>query len=217
MALEMRKTGMSYNDIRARLHLSKSTLSRWLQNIPLSPEAINKLNSSKQMKVERYRNTMKEKRERKLNIYYESEKKYISPLSSKELYLAGLFLYWGEGSKTVRHTVSINNTDPTVLQFVLLWFAQSLKIPKNKIKVMLHLYSDMDINKEKDFWSKILHIPLNQFLKPYVKQTLKSGLDQRGFGHGTCGLMVYDTKLKEKILMALKFVSDQSQKEIPFF
>ena len=216
IALKMRKKGLSYNDIKSKLRLSKSTLSRWLQNIPLSPEAINKLNLNKQIKIERYRNTMNEKREKKLKVYYNDAKKYILPLSSKELYLAGLLLYWGEGSKTVRHTVSINNTDPAVLQFALSWLTQSLKIRRNKIKVILHLYSDMNINKERNYWSKILHLPLSQFLKPYIKHSLRSEIDQRSFGHGTCGLMVYDTKLKEKILMALKVISDQSKNEEPF-
>jgi len=209
----MRMEGKSYSDILDKVRVSKSTLSRWLQEIPLSPDAIKKLNSVKIMKIERYRNTMNRQREEKLRNYYENAKNTIFPLSPKELYIAGLFLYWGEGSKTVRHTVSINNTDPSVLQFTIKWYLQSLKITRNKIKVMLHLYSDMNKNKEMIYWSKILKIPLNQFLNPYIKQSLRSGLNQKSFGHGTCGLMVYDTVVKEKILMALKAISNQSRKE----
>jgi len=215
-AVKMRKEGKSYSDILSQVHVSKSTLSRWLQNIPLSSDAIIRLNSVKKMKIERYRNTMNTQREEKLRGYYNDAKKIIYPLSSRELYLAGLFLYWGEGSKTVRHTVSINNTDPSLVQFALKWYIQSLKIPRNKIKVMLHLYTDMDKSREMTYWSKILEIPLSQFLNPHIKQSLRRELSQKSFGHGTCGLMAYDTIVKEKILMALKVISDQSKKEMSF-
>jgi orotate phosphoribosyltransferase-like protein len=42
-AIEFRKDGLSYGDIRKRLNVSKSTLSFWLKSITLSPELRKKL------------------------------------------------------------------------------------------------------------------------------------------------------------------------------
>lgn len=208
-ALELRlKEKMSYSQIKKTLGVSKSTLSYWLRDYPLSKERINELRGRSERRIEKFRKTMRAKRERRLNGFYREEKRKWLPLSKRELFIAGLFLYWGEGGKTVRHTISLNNTDPQVMKFTLHWLIEALEIPREKIRVYLHLYSDMDVGKEMGFWSKELKIPLSRFVKPYIKKSKKADIDHKGFGHGTCGLLVCDTRLKERILMNIKAIAD---------
>jgi transcriptional regulator with XRE-family HTH domain len=208
-ALELRiKKKMSYSQIKKILGVSKSTLSYWLRNYPLSKERIRELRDWSEVRIEKFRQTMKVKREKRLKRLYEEEKRIWLPFLKRELYVAGLFLYWGEGVKALKSSVSLNNTDPKVVKFYLYWITKALKIPKRKIKVYVHLYSDMDINKALNFWSKELKIPLSQFNKPYVKSSKKANIDHRGFGHGTCGLIVNDVRLKEKIMMGIEAVAD---------
>jgi len=208
-ALVLRKQGKSYSQIKKELKVSKSTLSLWLRKYPLSKEQINKLRAWSEIRIEKYRQTMQQKREIRLLNYYKEEKRKWLPLSLKELYLAGLFLYWGEGAKTIRSQVSINNTDPDVLKFSLYWMCAVLKIPKEKIQVYLHLYNDMNMSKEIDFWSKTLNMPKRLFSKPYIKKSKRTDLTQKGFGHGTCGLRTNNTVMKESILMAIQAIADQ--------
>ncbi len=208
-ALELRlKKKMSYSQIKKTLGVSKSTLSYWLRDYPLSKERINELRGRSETRIEKFRETMRRKREKRLMGFYSEEKRKWLPLSEKEFFIAGLFLYWGEGAKATYHKVGLNNSDPQVIKFTLYWMTRSLKIPKKKIKVDLHLYEDMDIDIEKYFWSKQLNIPLSQFIKPYVKKSKKADIDHKGFGHGTCGLYVYETPLKERILMAIEAIAD---------
>lgn len=208
-ALELRlKKKMSYSQIKKTLGVSKSTLSYWLRDYPLSKERINELRGRSERRIEKFRKTMRAKRERRLNGFYREEKRKWLPLSKRELFIAGLFLYWGEGGKTGRHTISLNNTDPQVMKFTLHWLIEALEIPREKIRVYLHLYSDMDVGKEMGFWSKELKIPLSRFVKPYIKKSKKADIDHKGFGHGTCGLLVCDTRLKERILMNIKAIAD---------
>lgn len=207
-ALLLRKQGKSYSQIKIELGLSKSTLSVWLRNYPLSRERINQLRGRSEVRIEKYRQTMQKKRDERLSQYYKEERKRWLPFSSRELFIAGLFLYWGEGGKTLRNQLSINNTDPSVLKFVLYWMRIALEIPKDKIQVFLHLYSDMNIKKELDFWSKELNMPINLFTKPYIKDSKRSDLTQKGYGHGTCGLRVNNTVIKERILMLLNVIAD---------
>ena len=43
---------------------------------------------------------MRKKREKRLKEIYKAQKKLILPLNNQELFLAGLLLYWGEGTKS---------------------------------------------------------------------------------------------------------------------
>ena len=206
-ALDLRRQGKSYTQIKDILQLSKSTLSLWLRDYPLSKEQIDALRGKNPRRIEKFRETMRNKHNLRLEGVYNKQRKVLLPLTKKELCIAGLFLYWGEGSKTTG-AVSLNNTDPSVLKFELYWLAKICSVPKDKIRVYLHLYKDMDIDKEISFWSKQLKIPLGQFIKPYVKSSNREDLTQKGFGHGTCGLIVNDIHLKERIMMGIKVISD---------
>lgn len=211
-AIELRMLGKTYSEIKRELGLPKSTLSDWLSRHPLTEGQLKllgeKIKKNKELAIEKYRNTMHAKREKRLRETYDNQKKLVLPLSRKELETAGLFLYWGEGQKRMNGPIGINNTDPKVVKFSLYWLTKVLMVPKEKIRVYLHLYKDMDIKEKMQYWSKELKIPLNQFSKPYIKKTNKSGLTHKGFGHGTCALIVSDVLLKEKIMMSIEAIAD---------
>lgn len=212
-AIELRKEGKSYGEIKLRLGISKSTLSGWLKDLPLTSSQISKLNknikSRKTIGIEKTVIVKLNKRKRRLKEVYETEKKNIFPLTKRELYLCGLFLYWGEGTKGLKSGVSISNTDPRVVKFFLFWLLTIVKIPKEKIRARLHIYKDMNINKSTEFWSRELDLPSNQFIKPYIKDSFRSNLDQKGFGYGTCDLYVYDQNLKEKIILGIDAIAKE--------
>ena len=211
-AIELRKQGKTYGQISNELGITKSTLSGWLGNYPLSEKQLDLLKLNKEysrlVAAEKNRLTKQKKHDKRLSDIYQIEKIRWKSLTRKELELAGIFLYWGEGAKRTNGPISLNNTDPQVLKFTLYWLMHALKIPKAKIQVFLHLYNDMDIKNEMKFWSKELKIPLKQFAKPFIKESSRVNLTHKGFGHGTCGLRVSNILQKEKIMMAIKAISD---------
>lgn len=211
-AIDLRKQGKTYNEIKRELNISKSTLSGWLSEFPLTKDQLNLLQESKirsrLVAAEKNRITKQIKHNKRLDIAYQKEKKRWNALTKREIDLAGIFLYWGEGAKLINGPISLNNTDPRVLKFTLYWLTYALEIPKDKIQVFLHLYNDMDIKKEMEYWSRELNIPLSRFAKPYIKESSRVSLTQKGFGHGTCGLRVSNILQKEKIMMAIKAISD---------
>lgn len=218
LAIELRKQGKTYSEIKKQLGTAKSTLSDWLSTYPLTQKQLLLLKEERIIKRalanEKTTITKYKKRQERLTNIYQREKKRLSLLTNKELEIAGLFLYWGEGVKNLQGSISINNTDPLVLKFVLFWYIKSLSIPKEKIKVNLHLYNDMNVKFEMDFWSQELAIPLTQFNKPYIKKSTRNMINQKGFGHGTCGLCVNDVRLKEQILMGIKAIAEHYSKQI---
>jgi len=205
---------MSYSQIIKKIKVSKSSLSLWLRIYPLSQDQISKLRNQNERRIEKYRKTMKQKRENKLRNYYLEEKKKLLPLLKKEIYLSGLFLYWGEGNKAARHVLSVNNTDPAVMKFYLYWLIKALGVKKDKIHIYLHLYKDMDKEMEIDYWVKELSLSKNNVSSIYIKESKKTEIDQKGFGHGTCALVVHNTVLKDRVILGLKAISDRYQKEL---
>lgn len=212
-ALVLRKQGNSYSQIKKILGVGKGTLSGWLKDYPLSKQRIRELRDWSEQRIEKFRNTMRWKKETRLNAFYQNQKKVVLPLSNREIFLAGLFLYWGEGTKSQVSQLSISNTNPAVIKFFIHWLMKNLSVPKNRLHVSLHLYSDMDMSKEIEFWSQNLNIPKNQFIKPYIKKSRLTDINHKGgFGHGTCDLSVGDARLTEKILMSIKVISDYSSR-----
>jgi len=207
-AIELRKKGMSYSQIKAELGISKSTLSDWLCDMPLSEERIKELGSLNPMRIERYRNTMKNKRESRWGEVYKKVAKNIGKLSRRELYIAGLFLYWGEGGKTERFSLSFSNTDPDMMVFMVKWLRDGLGIKKEDMHIKMHLYKDMNINKFENFWAKKLNLSRKMFEKPYIKDSKLADLSYKnGFGKGTCNIRVFNRDKTEYIMQGLKYIS----------
>lgn len=212
-AIRLRKQEMSYSQIKKKLKVSKSTLSIWLRNYPLSKQRIRELRDCNEQRIEKYRETRRKNKENRLQETYKVQKKLLLPLNKREIFIAGLLLYWGEGTKCRMDGLSISNTDPSVIKFFIYWLNKILDIPKKKMTVRLQLYNDMNIQKEINYWSATLKIPLKQFAPPYIKKTSIKRINHKGgFGHGTCNVRINNTSIAEKIFMSLKAINDRYNK-----
>ena len=177
-AIKLRmESRLSYSEIQKRLNIPRSTLSYWLQEHPLNEAEIVKLRRRAWLKGEasreRFRNAMKEKRERlEQEVYYQQRKKLIN-IKRESYFVAGLMLYLGEGDKKNKNRVGIANADPAVIQFFVKWLEDFFGIDKQKIRAELHLYENMDIEAEKLFWEKITGFSKNQFYKTQIRKLQK--------------------------------------------
>jgi len=178
------------------------------EGLPLSEKRIRELRDNSHRRIENFQRTWNHKREVLLKSIYDAERLKILPFSKRELFLSGLFLYWGEGAKT-KSIVWISNTDPAVIRAFMRWAQAALEVNTEKIIIRLHLYKDMDVAKETKFWSNALALEAAQFRRPYIKaSTLKSLTYKGGFGHGTCNAMINDAALMRRIQMGLKVLRD---------
>lgn len=210
-AVTLRMQGLSYSAIREKVPVSKSTLSYWLREFPLARERINELRAKSPARIEKFRNTMQGKREERLTKVYARIANEINKMSKREIFIAGLFLYWGEGGKTKEYSISLSNTDPQMIIFYLKWL-RGISVPQEKIKVRLHLYSDMDIGIETQFWEKVTGLKKTHFQKPHIKKTDSKKITYRGFGHGTCNIIVDDSTISEYVLQGLKYIKNNFDK-----
>jgi len=131
----------------------------------------------------------------------------IGALRKRDVLIGGIFLYWGEGSKT-KGSLVVTNTDPSVLKFFIKWL-ELADIGVGRLKVNLHLYNDMNIAKEVDFWSKTLSVPKKQFRRPYIKGTEGRSISYKsGFGHGTCSVILEKKEMADYMLSCLKYIRE---------
>ncbi len=209
-AIELRKQGKSYSQIKNIIKVSKSTLSIWLQDLPLPEKRLRELRDWNQSRIENYRETRRKQREAILNDIYKIEKRKILPLTAKEIFIGGLFLYWGEGTKVKLSSEAIlSNTNPAITKAFIHWLENSFDIDRADIKIRLQLYKDMDPVEEVHYWAKILSVKKSQFRKPYIKQSNRTSLTYKNkYNHGTCNVILGNAKVSKKIMMGLKIFEE---------
>ncbi|MCC7500569.1 helix-turn-helix domain-containing protein [Candidatus Nomurabacteria bacterium] len=203
-AITLRLKGHSYSQIKEALGISKSTLHYWLVDYPLSEERIRELRDHNAQRIERFRENFRQKKIARKKIIRQKVLKEIGKVSERELLIAGFFLYWAEGMKVDRGTVLLTNTDPAMLRFFLAWLG-TLGVDRKKLKARLHLYSDMEVDRQIKFWATELNLPVSIFKNTYIKKSdSNKRRNYRGrFGHGTCAIWTYNQELYEKIMMAI--------------
>ncbi len=204
---------LSYSAIQKELKVPKSTLSYWLKEHPLHEVEILKLRRQSWLRGEtsreRFRNTMRAKRDSLGKKVYQKYKKQMDSLSNVSFFVAGLMLYLGEGDKKSKGRVGLANTDPAVIQFFLKWTVDFLGIDKRNIHAELHLYENMDIEAEKLFWRKTTGLLKSQFYKTQVRKIQAGKFVYQGSQrHGTCSIIFDSVEKKREITMAVKALLD---------
>ncbi|MBU3901397.1 hypothetical protein KJ590_03730 [Patescibacteria group bacterium] len=187
-ALHLRNKGYSYNLIAAKLKVSKSTLSCWLKDVPFSPNNL----VLKRIKTGPFISGQKSHEKRVINILKIKSlaKKELGIISKRDLWMVGIGLYIGEGSK-IYETIRIINSDPKVIALAIKWFKHICNLEIDNITIAIHLYPDNDVKKCLKFWSKITGLPIEQFRKTQIdKRQDKSTKKKRKLPYGTAHLTI---------------------------
>src|SRR3989338_4061548 len=98
-ALLLRKRGESYSQIKKQLGISKSTLSYWLRDYPLSKERVSELRDWNEHRIENFRATLKKKRENRLRETYVNSKRVFSRLPNENFFYPGFFFIGAKALK----------------------------------------------------------------------------------------------------------------------
>jgi len=117
---------------------------------------------------------MRKKKELKGQEVYNKYRKRFTKLSKDVFFVAGLMLYLSEGDKKNNTRISLANTDPKIIKFFVKWMTDFLNVSREEIKVQLHLYENMDIEKEKKFWKSELGLSETQFYRPSIRKLQKA-------------------------------------------
>jgi len=116
---------------------------------------------------------------------------------SKEV---GLMLYWCEGDKTTKNTwrVAVTTSEPRMLKYFIDWLTKYYNVPKDKVKLRLHLWEGSDEEKAKKYWSEETSIVA--FTKTWFKPKGK----KQKFPYGICRASINSKDILLKILEEIK-------------
>jgi hypothetical protein len=196
-ARRLRAQGFSMNEIYRRLGVSKGSVSLWVTDIQLTPEQKQQLSEKGQKKevVERRRTTRLARENARRQTIINEAKKDIRGISSRELFVLGVGLYWAEGGKTQRGLVRFSNSDPLLIQIMMRFFDTICKVPKTKFRGHVHLHPHLSARTAAEYWHKISKIPLNQFFKTSQQHNKASQNKKDSLPYGTFTIYVCNTEL----------------------
>lgn len=174
---KLRKKGLSFNQIKKQVDVSKDSISRWCQDIMLSPTQLEHLLHRKLTGSEKGRikgnNILKERKKMQIENGLILGKNDVGKFTKRDRFLTGIALYAGEGTKTDGH-VSFANSDPKLIKFMINWYREFCKVEAVRYRVRLWIHQNRDEKRAKRYWSKITNIPLYQFGKSYIAENKDS-------------------------------------------
>ena len=116
----------------------------------------------------------------------------IGKVTKRDLTIAALCLFWGEGSKTGSRFTFINS-DPGMIKIMKSFLTDILHVEENRIRATIqinHIHQPR-IKEITSFWSKHLGLPLKYFKKPhFIMVTPKKVYDNQDVYKGILRLQV---------------------------
>lgn len=174
LAIELRKKGHSYRDILSKVPLAKSTLSKWLKDLPLTEVEKDYLKGRRDSNISRGRikaaaANHQRKVERDRVVFLEAREEFQNLLSDS-LFQVGIALYWAEGAKR-NQSFAFTNSDPEMVVLMIGWIKKYLKANPEEIRLRLYIHKPYAHENCEEYWSLATGIPLIQFAKTSYKPT----------------------------------------------
>ncbi len=174
-ARELRRNGLGIKTIANKLGVSSSTASLWCRDIELTTEQLRVLQANARNpylgRRGEYLQKQKVQMQEKLQKLSQQGIAEVSTLSSRELFIAGVALYWAEGFKK-DNLVGFSNSDPFMIRFIIRWFTQSCGVDIERLRFRLALNESYKGRAEQveQFWQNFLGVSATQFQKTFFQR-----------------------------------------------
>jgi transcriptional regulator with XRE-family HTH domain len=163
-ARELRAQAWTLQEIADELGVAKSSVSLWVRDVEFDPASRRSARTGR-----RPRGADHPLRRRKLqqieDLRVEGIRR-IGSLSERDLLLAGLGLYAGDGSKGDAG-VRFANSNPRMVAFFCQWLRDGFDVDEERLRVHLYLHQGLDLDAAQDHWSRVTGVPIRQFTKAY--------------------------------------------------
>lgn len=175
-AIDLRKQGFSYSEILKRVPVAKSTLSLWLREVGLSKRQKQRLTQKRLDAARRGGQVKREQRILRVKKILNSAEQDIGLLTKRELWLIGIALYWGEGSKEKEYRpgsrVQFTNSDPRMIRLFLQWLHNACQIGDERIsfEIYIHETNQNRIVEVRSYWAKQIKVDFSKLSKIYFKK-----------------------------------------------
>lgn len=172
-AIALRKSGLTYSEVLKKTPVAKSTLSLWLRSVSLAKSQQQRLTEKKRLAQQRGAAAKHQQRLDLVQKINTEALKEMRCLDDGHLWLAGIMLYWAEGSKekenSIGHPTIFCNSDSRMINLFIKWLSKIMKIPKENLGFTIYIHKTADVQKAVNFWSKNLSCDKNK-IKVYFKE-----------------------------------------------
>ncbi|MDO8621741.1 MAG: hypothetical protein Q7R80_00735 [bacterium] len=205
--MRLRLQGRSYNEIQRFCGVAKGTLSLWFRSLELPAEARARIaarvreGSMRGLLRRNVRQTaLANERHRH---WYTSAMREIGRMTKRDLWLIGIALYWGEGTKRgAGHAVAFANSDPETVRCMMRFFREVCDVHEMKFRIAVHAHEGMDVGSIERYWSQVTGIPRTQFHATYLGVSRASQHRRAAdrLPNGTVHVRINDTALYHRIM-----------------
>lgn len=174
-ARELRRTGQSIKSIARNLDVSQGSVSLWCRDIILSVEQLQILerNYKDPNYGKRLQNSLKQQgiRIEKTKRLKKEGAEEVGNLSSRELLLVGIALYWAEGYKKDSQ-VGLGSSDPKMMQLYVKWLKDCFgyTISDLMFRVTANESHEYRIDEIVNYWADLFQIDKSIFQKSFYQK-----------------------------------------------
>ncbi len=181
-AIELRKGGYSYSEIKKFCPVPKSTLSYWFRNIKLSEPQLSRLKKKRVEAAQKGTKTRILKISQAIQEIQKTSVKDIGKISKRELWLMGVVLYWRErllnkNDSDLKKGVRFTSSDPQLIKLFLKWLVDVGGIKNEEISFDIYIGKKQGLlNESVNYWADITGFSKGNFSRYYVLKKSKRSL-----------------------------------------
>lgn len=174
IAINLRRQGLSYSEIRKQVSVAKSTLSLWFHEVGLAEHQKQRITEKRIAGALRGAMQRKSDRIERSELIRQQSIAAVGELTQREFWLLGAMLYWAEGSKQKVHAVSAGvifcNSDPAMIALFNKWLLRICKVASDDIYFEIYIHETASAKAARIFWADILRLPHDYPFKVYFKK-----------------------------------------------
>lgn len=173
-ARALRASGMVYNEIAAKLGVSKSSVSLWVRDMPRPLRRSSMQNRKSAAEgVRRYWEKERSVREAKRETVRSAAAAEIGELSDREILIVGAIAYWCEGAKSKGPKygahVAFINSNPDLIRFFLR-FLTVAGVADDQVIFRVSIHEGAGVLAAQRYWQEVTGAHPAKFQKPTLKR-----------------------------------------------
>ena|SRR5438093_10122942 len=204
-ARELRASGCSVREIERALGVARSSVSRWVADVPLGEAERRAL--AERVTEGKLRVAERKAADARIARLKHQQAGRIRVREGDASYVAGCMLYWAEGEKA-RNRAGITNSDPGLLAFFASFLRRHFDVPGESMSIYCNLFAD-HLERQcqiEQFWLDTLGLPRSSLRKSAVNVYSKYSAKKRvnKLPYGTCKLVVHSTAIVQTIFGSIQ-------------
>jgi hypothetical protein len=170
-ARELRAQAWTLAEIAEAVGATKGSVSVWVRYVEFDEQtrhAREMERKAKGMAIARQRgpNSLQRRKQQQIDQLRSAGRHVIGEIDDRDLLIAGVAYYSGEGAKA-DGAVIFANTDPRLVALFCAFLRRFFDIDETRLRLRLYLHEGLDLDAANAFWSEVTDIPIEQFTRPY--------------------------------------------------